>query len=211
MKSILLLSPAVMCSLPPVPHGLISIKIKSLINGNKFFPFSTRFGTNAYAFKVPKSTTTEIVKLGFTRLRLQVQETSNNQIDPCVNFTYGGTKDFGVQVKATVDGGWSIWGPCNASCGGGYHFRTCTNPKPSAEGATCSGPIVEACNQQACASSNGGKVAAGILVPLIIIGGAVGFWYYRKRKTEGGLTEDFTSSAPSGDTTGQTGSYQTAV
>jgi len=173
--------------------------------------FSLRFGSQAYAFKVPRSTSTEEVKTGFTRLRLQVQETTNSNIDPCLNFTFGGTKDFGLEVKPTIDGGWGPWGSCNVSCGDGYQTRTCNSPPPSTEGAQCNGENAQRCNV-ACSpsSSNGGKVAAGILVPLILIGAAAGYWYYRKRKS-GGLADDFTSG-PSDTTEGQTtGSYQTAV
>jgi len=179
------------------------------------FPYSQRFGAQAYGFKVPVSTSTEQVKLGITRMRLQVQETVSNNIDPCSMFTYGGTKDFGIEIKATIDGGWTDYGPCNASCGGGYQFRSCTNPPPSHEGAICAGNVTRPCNTGGCAasSSSGGKVAAGILVPLIIIGGIVGYYFYRKRKSSGELADDFSTEHASDSTpTGaQTGSYQTAI
>ncbi len=49
-----------------------------------------------------------------------------------------------------VNGGWSGWGACSATCGGGTQTRTCTNPAPANGGAACSGPSSQACNTQAC-------------------------------------------------------------
>ena len=51
-----------------------------------------------------------------------------------------------------VNGGWSDWSACSATCGGGTQTRTCTNPPPSGGGADCSGPSSQSCNQQACKS-----------------------------------------------------------
>lgn len=53
--------------------------------------------------------------------------------------------------SVVVDGGWSSWGSCTVSCGGGTQTRTCTNPSPSGGGANCSGPSSQSCNTQACA------------------------------------------------------------
>jgi len=182
----------------------------------QIFPFSKRFGFQAFSFKVPKSTSSEVVKSGLTRMRVQVQETSASDIDPCSLFSYGGTKDFGVDIKDVVDGGWGSWGACNASCGGGYQVRKCDNPPPSQEGALCVGSNVTTCNTDACSGStsgsNGGKVAAGILIPLIVIGALVAFWFYRKRKASmGEFADDFTAEQTSETpAAGQTSSYQTA-
>lgn len=43
-------------------------------------------------------------------------------------------------------GGWSSWGPCSASCGGGISTRNCTNPPPSNDGLVCPGIDTQACN-----------------------------------------------------------------
>jgi len=40
--------------------------------------------------------------------------------------------------KAPVHGGWSEWGICSKSCGGGWKERSCTNPIPLHGGEDCS-------------------------------------------------------------------------
>merc|ERR1740129_1893233 len=49
-----------------------------------------------------------------------------------------------------VDGGWSAFGSCSATCGGGVKTRTCTNPEPSGSGLPCSGDDKETCNTNDC-------------------------------------------------------------
>jgi len=173
--------------------------------------FSQLYAPQSHKIKIQKSTPEEQVKLGITRMRVQVQETASAIIYPCDNFAYGGTKDFSIEVRPTVDGGWSAWTACNATCGGGWQSRTCNNPPPSEEGANCTGPFLGLCNTQSCGGgggSNGGKVAAGILVPLIIIGGLVGFYIYRKKKRE---DSDFATDHSTEPTPGGTTSYQESV
>lgn len=61
------------------------------------------------------------------------------------------TLDFAYTVAdVAVDGGWSDWSGCSATCGGGTQTRTCTNPAPSGSGADCSGESSRPCNTQAC-------------------------------------------------------------
>lgn len=58
----------------------------------------------------------------------------------------------------TVNGGWSNWGDCSATCGGGIQKRTCTNPSPFKGGADCSkidgGDDTQTCNPQSCGGAS---------------------------------------------------------
>jgi len=49
-----------------------------------------------------------------------------------------------------VNGGWSSFGDCSVTCGGGTQTRTCTNPAPVNGGADCQGSATQSCNTQAC-------------------------------------------------------------
>merc|ERR1711874_249002 len=54
-----------------------------------------------------------------------------------------------------INGGWSEWGPCSKTCGGGVHRRTCDNPKPSGGGDDCLGKSEMGCNADRCRECNG--------------------------------------------------------
>jgi hypothetical protein len=53
-----------------------------------------------------------------------------------------------------VNGGWSAWSACSASCNGGTRTRSCNSPAPAFGGTQCSGAGSEACNTQACVQRN---------------------------------------------------------
>lgn len=48
-----------------------------------------------------------------------------------------------------VDGGWSEWSACSASCGAGTQTRNCTNPAPANGGAPCGGSDTQSCGDPA--------------------------------------------------------------
>ena len=50
---------------------------------------------------------------------------------------------------SALDGGWSAWSSCSASCGTGRQTRTCTNPAPGCGGSACSGPSLRSCTANA--------------------------------------------------------------
>jgi|GEM_PF-5684947 len=58
-----------------------------------------------------------------------------------------------------ISGGWSAWGACTLSCGGGIQARECNNPAPQNGGADCSildgGNSSKPCNTQACPTNGG--------------------------------------------------------
>jgi len=58
-------------------------------------------------------------------------------------------------ANSCVDGGWSSFGTCSATCGGGIQTRTCTNPSPAYGGADCVGSASQSCNTQACPIDGG--------------------------------------------------------
>ncbi len=53
-------------------------------------------------------------------------------------------------VAAPVDGVWSAWSTCSATCGSGTQMRTCTTPAPANGGADCFGASQQSCNTQSC-------------------------------------------------------------
>ncbi len=60
-----------------------------------------------------------------------------------------------------VNGGWTDFGACSATCGGGTQTRTCTNPAPANGGAACTGPTSQSCNAQGCPGPAGPAGPAG--------------------------------------------------
>ena len=78
-----------------------------------------------------------------------------------------------TDCSGPVNGGWSNWGTCSATCGGGTQTRTCTNPAPANGGANCEGDATQSCNTNAClpgipAGGGGSTSVGGGAVQLII-------------------------------------------
>ncbi len=71
----------------------------------------------------------------------------------CASGSWNGTTCSNVIIP--IDGGWSGWSTCSASCGGGTQSRTCTNPPPSNGGIGCSGASSQSCNTQPCGTGGG--------------------------------------------------------
>lgn len=81
---------------------------------------------------------------GYDRLTVDSCTQQPSSITPASNT--------GVACELTVNGGWSSWSECSASCGGGTQSRSCNNPAPSGNGAACTGEAQQACNTDACPS-----------------------------------------------------------
>ena len=74
-----------------------------------------------------------------------------------VNGLFSSPSSYSVTITAAppapVNGGWSDWGACSLTCGGGTQTRSCNNPAPSNGGASCSGSTSQNCNTQACGNT----------------------------------------------------------
>ena len=85
--------------------------------------------------------------------------------DPVTVTCTSGTSWNGSTCGTVVNGGWTNWSNCSASCGGGTQSRSCTNPAPANGGLNCSGSSSQSCNTQSCAGGGGGGggsiIAAG--------------------------------------------------
>jgi len=74
-----------------------------------------------------------------------------------------------LEQISPINGGWTVWGECSVTCGGGTQTRTCTNPAPAYGGIDCVGDSSQSCNAQSCpggsvASIGGGGGSGGHLV-----------------------------------------------
>ena len=67
---------------------------------------------------------------------------------------------YSVFLPVAVHGRWSGWSPAridHCSCSGkARQSRTCTNPRPSCGGKSCSGPCIRYVNCDECKCNNGG-------------------------------------------------------
>ena len=52
--------------------------------------------------------------------------------------------------NTVIDGGWSDYSDCSATCGVGIKSRTCTNPRPDFGGVECEGDYTLSCNEVPC-------------------------------------------------------------
>ncbi|HPR91464.1 MAG TPA: hypothetical protein PK547_01895 [Candidatus Paceibacterota bacterium] len=65
------------------------------------------------------------------------------------------------EPSTPINGGWTDWGACSKSCGGGTQTRTCTNPTPANGGAECEGESSQACNTRSCGGGGGSYSYSG--------------------------------------------------
>lgn len=73
-----------------------------------------------------------------------------------------------VTAPTPVDGGWSLWSGCSATCGGGTKTRSCNNPAPSNGGATCVGESSQSCNTEPCLVPIAGVCGTAVGVPSVL-------------------------------------------
>ena len=68
---------------------------------------------------------------------------------PKLDGTRGTSETRACTGASALDGGWSAWSSCSASCGTGRQTRTCNNPAPGCGGSACSGPSLRSCTANA--------------------------------------------------------------
>ena len=56
----------------------------------------------------------------------------------------------GVTPDSVLDGGWSRFGSCSKTCGGGTQSRMCSEPAPANGGKDCVGDATKECNTRVC-------------------------------------------------------------
>ena len=56
----------------------------------------------------------------------------------------------GITPDSILDGGWSRFGSCSKTCGGGTQSRMCSEPAPANGGKDCGSDATKECNTQVC-------------------------------------------------------------
>jgi hypothetical protein len=91
------------------------------------------------------STTTPTTVTG-TGMGCTALDASTTMIVDCASLAGGRSFNY----LPMIDGGWSTWSQCDASC---IQTRTCTSPTPSSGGAACVGASQQACKTPSCGSA----------------------------------------------------------
>jgi len=58
-----------------------------------------------------------------------------------------------TSAMPAINGAYSSWKSCSATCDGGYQYRDCNSPAPSYGGSKCAGLSKQRCNTHACPES----------------------------------------------------------
>jgi len=129
---------------PASPQGCVTVPGGRLTGRKCVFPFTYR--TTVYHSCTEKDDMRPWCSTGTDRRGQHIAENWGYCPEDCKGTGTG---------NGTVNGGWSPWGSCSVSCGGGSQTRTCTNPSPENGGDDCVGSSRQACNTNGCGGNSG--------------------------------------------------------
>ena len=144
---------------PPTPTGLTA----SCSGGTLTASWNSVARSTSYPYRLtPSSNTSSFISISdsntstsFSWGGLATGTSYQFWVHDLQNGSWSGAASATVVCPApAVNGGWSGWGGCSASCGGGTQARACNSPTPANGGAACSGSSSQSCNTQLCADNS---------------------------------------------------------